>query len=248
LSGAAVAVSINSLSGNVDIGYSGNVSGFGAATFLGVENFHISSGAANDIITTGGGDVVHAGAGSDIVNLAGGNDEAVYTMAANDDAYDIYQGDDGVDTLTLEFTKDEWFDAKVQSAITLYQAHLARGSSHTFTFGDSLTVSEFEHLSVRIDGGAGADTFEFGANAQNLMIFLGEGDEAEDSVTFKGAVYNTTINNWEHGVDVKVDVVNPEAWTAQVVGGYAVLTTDDAQSLTFMDISGPALDVSDFLM
>jgi Ca2+-binding RTX toxin-like protein len=325
--GAVGAVSINSLSGNVDIGYSGNVSGFGAATFLGVENFHISSGAANDIITTGGGaDVVHAGGGSDIVNLGGGDDEAIYTMAANYNESDVYQGGDGVDTLTLEFTTEEWLDAEVQSAITGYQGHLAESNSGSFAFmafdmAFDLTVSDFEHLSVRIgdatdmteasvinfgdaagasltfsfdsgagdddidfgsmagldggsvtvdggdgddtisfgdnaganggrvnaNGGAGEDTFIFGANAGNLTIDLGEGDEAEDSVTFEGAVYNATIDNWEVGVDA-VYVVDPTAWTAQVVNGNTVLTLDVEQSLTFMDITDTNLNVSDFLM
>jgi Ca2+-binding RTX toxin-like protein len=158
--GAAGAVSINSLSGNVDIGYSGNVSGFGAATFLGVENFHISSGAANDIITTGdGADVVHAGGGSDIVNLGGGDDEAIYTMAANYNESDVYQGGDGVDTLTLEFTTEEWNQGQfVQEDITRYQAHLADPNSGSFAFtAFDLTVSEFEHLSVRIGDGDATD-------------------------------------------------------------------------------------------
>jgi Ca2+-binding RTX toxin-like protein len=84
--GAPGAVSINSLSGNVDIGYSGNVSGFGAATFLGVENFHISSGTKNDIITTGGGvDIINAGGGNDIMTGGEGSDIFVFKAESGHD-------------------------------------------------------------------------------------------------------------------------------------------------------------------
>jgi Ca2+-binding RTX toxin-like protein len=72
---AARSVSINSLSGSLEAGYSGNVSGLGAATFSGVENFHITSGGAEDVITTGGGaDIIVAGGGDDFINGGGGND------------------------------------------------------------------------------------------------------------------------------------------------------------------------------
>jgi hypothetical protein len=155
---ATGAVSINALAGTVAAGYAGNISGLGIATFAGVENFDITSGDFNDTITTGdGNDVVHAGGGSDIVNLGGGDDEAIYTLAANYGAYDVYQGGAGVDTLTLEFTEEEWNDDDVQSEIANYQEHLASGSSDSFQFGDSLTVSEFEHLSVRIGDGDATD-------------------------------------------------------------------------------------------
>jgi hypothetical protein len=157
-SAATGAVSINTLAGNVDAGYAGNISGLGIATFAGVENFEITSGGFDDVITTGDGtDVVHAGGGSDIVNLAGGDDEAIYTMGANVGASDVYKGGDGVDTLTLEFTEAEWSDEEVQSEIARYQEHLIDDSADTFIFGSSLEVSEFEHLSVRIGDGDAVD-------------------------------------------------------------------------------------------
>jgi Ca2+-binding RTX toxin-like protein len=76
---AVAAVSVNSLSGNVENGYSGNVSGLGAATFLGVENFHITSGTRDDVITTGGGDdIINAGAGNDKMTGGAGADIFVF--------------------------------------------------------------------------------------------------------------------------------------------------------------------------
>jgi Ca2+-binding RTX toxin-like protein len=96
LSGAAGAVSINSLSGNVDIGYSGNVSRFGAATFLGVESFHISSGAANDIITTGGGDdIINAGDGDDAMTGGEGSDTFVFQAGSGHDTITDFNYLDG---------------------------------------------------------------------------------------------------------------------------------------------------------
>jgi VCBS repeat-containing protein len=172
---ASGAVSINTLAGTAAAGYAGNISGLGIATFAGVENFKITSGTFNDTITTGdGNDVVHAGAGNDTVNLAGGNDEAIYTMAANYGAYDIYQGGTGDDTLTLEFTKEEWNDDDVQSEIANYQEHLSSGSSASFHFGSSLTVSEFESLNVIVDGVA----LDLNSTTVNDVADLNEDDNA----------------------------------------------------------------------
>ena len=75
---------------------------------------------------------------------------------------------------------------------------------------------------------------------------LGAGDQDQDSVTFDGSVFNTTIDNWEFGIDDAVDVVDTAAWTAQEVNGDTILTTVDGQSLAFLDIIG--LTVDDFLM
>jgi hypothetical protein len=178
---ATGAVSINTLAGNATAGYAGNISGLGIATFAGVENFEITSGSSNDTITTGdGNDVVHAGAGNDIVNLGGGDDEAIYTMAANVDASDVYKGGDGVDTLTLEFTDDEWQSSAVKTDIANYQAHLVNHSSDPFVFASGLTVSEFENLSVRIGDG----------NAEDMTVAQG-GPPATFGFVFKG------INDWD---------------------------------------------------
>ena len=156
---ATDAVSINTLAGTATAGYAGNISGLGIATFAGVENFEITSGNFNDTITTGdGADVVHAGAGDDTVNLAGGDDEAIYTLASNYGATDVYLGGAGNDTLTLEFTADEWNNNPlVQSEIARYQAHLVDDSSDEFHFVSGLTVSEFENLSIRIGEGDATD-------------------------------------------------------------------------------------------
>jgi Ca2+-binding RTX toxin-like protein len=102
--GALGAVSINSLSGNFDIGYSGNVSGFGAATFLGVENFHISSGGADDIITTGdGADIIYAGGGDDEMTGGKGSDIFVFKMT---DVEGSLKNISGADRIT-DFNADE---------------------------------------------------------------------------------------------------------------------------------------------
>jgi len=151
-------ISLNAPAGTSAAGYAGSISGFGIVTFAGVENFEITSGDFNDTITTGDGtDVVHAGAGNDTVNLAGGNDEAIYTMTANTiadgtHASDVYQGGTGVDTLTLEFTDEEWLSAGVQADVAKYQAHLKNVSPDPFVFDFGLTVSEFEALRVIVDG------------------------------------------------------------------------------------------------
>jgi len=159
---ATGAVSLSALAGTAAAGYAGNISGLGIATFAGVENFKITSGDFNDTITTGDGtDVVHAGGGNDIVNLGGGDDEAIYTMAANAGASDVYQGGAGDDTLTLELTEEQWDSDKAKADIADYLAFQAahtdpitgEADSAVFQFtAFNLSVSEFEALSVRVDG------------------------------------------------------------------------------------------------
>lgn len=157
-SAATGGVTTGHLVGNLPGGYTGNISGFGVASFVGVENFDITSGSFNDVITTGDGtDIVRSGAGDDIVALGGGDDEAIYSMAANAVATDVYQAGNGVDKLTLEFTTEEWLSDEVQADIASYLAVLngqqgeANSAVFQFTAFD-LSVSEFEFLSVVVDG------------------------------------------------------------------------------------------------
>jgi bacillopeptidase F (M6 metalloprotease family) len=97
---------------------------------------------------------------------------------------------------------------------------------------------------VTADGGAGADAFEFGAHAHNLTIDLGEGDEAEDSVTFEGAVYNATIANWEVGLDVVSVQGN---WTGHDDGTNTTFTNGN-QAITFLEVTGLVADVDTFFI
>jgi Ca2+-binding RTX toxin-like protein len=154
----------SAFAGTVADGYAGNINGIGITTFAGVENFQIVSGEFDDTLwTKGGNDIVDGGEGNDIVILGGGNDVGIYNIDQNRGnsafANDIYEGGDGIDTLALEFTEAEWLN--VQDDIAGFQAHLA-GRTYTAGEADSdvfdfvsfgLTVSEFEHLSVRIDVG-----------------------------------------------------------------------------------------------
>jgi Ca2+-binding RTX toxin-like protein len=83
---ASQAVSINALTGDATeaTGYSGNISGFGVASFLGVNNFNITSGVAADIITTGAGaDTITGGAGADI--LTGGDGADIFVINTDGD-------------------------------------------------------------------------------------------------------------------------------------------------------------------
>jgi hypothetical protein len=92
---------------------------------------------------------------------------------------------------------------------------------------------------VTVDGGSGADTFEFGANAQNLMIFLGEGDEAEDNVTFWGSVSNDTIDNWEYGD--KVSVLDKAEWSG-LDDETDTTFTNGSQDITFLEVTDVDFD------
>jgi Ca2+-binding RTX toxin-like protein len=142
---AAGAVSINSLSGNVDIGYSGNVSGFGAATFLGVENFHISSGATNDIITTGGGaDIIYAGGGDDEMTGGKGLDIFVFKMTDVEGSNGL-ENISGADRIT-DFNADE--DKLYSGNITYTEINIGE----TGYENDALTLSDGNGNTITLEG------------------------------------------------------------------------------------------------
>ena len=98
---------------------------------------------------------------------------------------------------------------------------------------------------VTADGGAGADTFEFGDNAHNLTIDLGVGDGDQDSVTFEGAVSNATIANWEVGDKVSV-LDKTECSGLDDETGKTF--TNGSQDITFLDVTSLGTDVDTFFI
>ena len=120
----------------------------------------IDGGAGNDNINAGwGNDEVRGGAGWDILTLGAGNDLGIFKMAANSEntSLDRYFGGFGTDTLRLEFTKDEWFQADVQNDIADYLLHLDRYAGKLlqpgYTFSAfKLLAHDFEALEVTVDG------------------------------------------------------------------------------------------------
>jgi len=130
--------------------------------FGGSGNDIVDGGNGNDWVFGGSGsDIVIGGAGSDIVFAGRGDDEAIYNMARNDGARDYYSGGRGNDTLTLEFTADEWAQADVRADVENYLQALEDQANSTswwhrfsaFTFESfDLTVRSFENLKILVDG------------------------------------------------------------------------------------------------
>jgi hypothetical protein len=139
----------------------------------------ITTGDGVDTITTGDyNDVVRSGGGNDVINLSGGDDKVVYTMTENVSATNVFQGGDGVDTLSLELTNDEWLSTAVQRDIANYLAFLVTQSETTTGEGApavfeftafNLTVSEFEAVEVSIDGQAVDDILKGLADNETLI-------------------------------------------------------------------------------
>jgi Ca2+-binding RTX toxin-like protein len=127
--------------------------------FGGLFNDVLRGDSGNDVIFgEDGNDLIEGGSDDDRLFGGGGDDEAIYNMAANTGASDVYQGGAGVDTLTLEFTEEEWNNIPlIQTEIVRYQDHLVNDSSDPFLFASGLKVSDFEHLSVRIGDGDATD-------------------------------------------------------------------------------------------
>jgi VCBS repeat-containing protein len=95
-SAATIGVITSVPAGTAATGYAGTLSGMGAATYSGIENFDITSGSGNDALTTGAGDdIINSGTGNDVVN-AGAGDDYIYGNAG-----DVIDGGDGGDTLNL---------------------------------------------------------------------------------------------------------------------------------------------------
>ena len=82
--------------GTASAGFVGSLSGMGAVTYTGIENFDITSGSGDDTLTTGAGDDrIDSGTGSDVVNTGAGADY-IYGNAG-----DVIDGGSGSDTLNL---------------------------------------------------------------------------------------------------------------------------------------------------
>src|SRR6185295_380453 len=141
------------------------------------------SSAANTIATGSGNDTVDSGGGADVINAGAGNDSVSYrgTEASID-------AGTGTDTLVL----------KASGGITTVDLSGAAGSDQTY--GDSVTVSNFENVDASvllsaqgitiigsavansILGGAGADIIDGGGGAD--VINAGGGS---DTVTVRGS-------------------------------------------------------------
>jgi len=122
----------------------------------------LSGGAGNDRLDGNpGDDLLDGGAGNDRVDGKSGNDAATYVMGENAGATDSYDGGSGIDTLRLEFTRDEWMQDDVQADIAAYLQFLAQhidpesgqADGERFHFSSfDLTARKFENLVVVVDG------------------------------------------------------------------------------------------------
>ena len=80
-------------------GYAGTITGLGAATYAGIENFDITTGSGNDSITTGdGNDTINTGTGIDYISAGSGSD---YIYGNANDVIDGGEGGTDDDTLNL---------------------------------------------------------------------------------------------------------------------------------------------------
>ncbi|MBI2242352.1 MAG: cadherin-like domain-containing protein, partial [Magnetospirillum gryphiswaldense] len=126
-------------------------------------NVTVDGGYGNDVIWTGGGDdkliggagndTLNAGAGSDVVQGGTGNDTVV--AVDGETAGDVYDGGADTDTLRVELNGSE-YTAELREELLEFKDFMAdpANAGQTFTFDslDGLKVSNFEALSVEVDG------------------------------------------------------------------------------------------------
>nr|WP_321443437.1 Ig-like domain-containing protein [uncultured Cohaesibacter sp.] len=127
----------------------------------------IDGGAGHDYLQGGfGNDTIDGGSGNDSVYGGAGCDELIYNLSENTNSCDYYRGGSGVDTLTLEFTQEEWQSSNVRDDVASFLAFLDLQTSqhhhgwwHQCRFNDNfkftafnLHVSQVEKLKVIVDG------------------------------------------------------------------------------------------------
>ncbi|MBR9973242.1 cadherin-like domain-containing protein [Magnetospirillum sulfuroxidans] len=117
----------------------------------------------NDIIWTSGGndvliggvgdDTLNGGAGSDVVSGGTGNDTVI--AVAGETAGDVYDGGADTDTLRVDLDGSQ-YTAELRSELLDFKDFMANpanaGKSFTFDSLDGLKVSNFEALTVKVDG------------------------------------------------------------------------------------------------
>lgn len=108
-----------------------------------------------------GSDYLDGGAGNDLLYAWSGDDTGHYQAAENAGATDSYDGGDGIDTLELELTLEEWMDPEFQGDLENYlqfledhtDASTGEADDQAFTFNAfGLTASAWENIKITVDG------------------------------------------------------------------------------------------------
>jgi VCBS repeat-containing protein len=143
----------------------------------------IDGGTGNDIVSGGiGDDTVKGGAGDDLVLAGWGDDTAIYVVGDNHGAKDVYSGGRGIDTLTLQMTSADWANPDIREEVQSFIAFIANNTSarsgqagyRSFTVSTlDLTVSEFEKITVVVDGQK-IDPTDQAANAVDDFVTIAE--------------------------------------------------------------------------
>jgi Ca2+-binding RTX toxin-like protein len=138
-SAATVAITTSVPSGTLAAGYAGTITGLGAATYAGIENFDITTGSGNDSITTGdGNDTINTGTGVDHITAGAGND---YIYGNVGDIID--GGEAGSDTLNLNGFGPRLI---VYDPLNSQNGTVFLLNSLGVPTGDKLTFTNIEHV------------------------------------------------------------------------------------------------------
>jgi VCBS repeat-containing protein len=158
----------------------------------------LSSGAGADQLDGGEGhDILNAGAGQDIVLGGAGNDLIIQGLRDGTPAQDILRGGAGTDTLRLDFTRAEWFDAANQVELARLVAANATPAAQSGAviastpFG--LNFAEIETLAVTVDGTA-LTAADDAVTARNDTFDLTEGGSVTANVTANDVVPDLIAN------------------------------------------------------
>jgi len=163
------------------------------------------SGRDSDSADTGFADYLDGGSGNDFIFAGSGNDEVNHGVTENIGATDHYAGGEGVDILTLNMTKAEWFQPEVQADISAYLKFISNhtdpgageADSTTFQFtAFNLSVREFEKLRILVNG-AELNPADEAVTANDDVATLNEDNAA---TTFGSVLGNDVVPDLAYSV------------------------------------------------
>ena len=173
-------------------------------------------GAGNDYLNGGSGnDFLDGNSGSDEVRGGYGNDYLNFDVAENDGAYNFYDGERGIDTLSLELTAEQFADPEIATELLAFIAHMNQHrrsngevKGPVFYFASlNLGADDFEVLRVFVDGverdpadAGSADTLEAADDSFSVTENGSVSDDVTANDTIDAGTTVTLISNVSQGV------------------------------------------------
>lgn len=207
-----------------------------------------------DIPTTNGPDMVTGNTGDDLVDLGGGNDK--FLPGAGDTGNDTVSGGNGADTIKGGGGSDKLSGDDGNDAL------FGDGGRDTLIGGAGNDKLNGGAGNDKLNGGAGSDELRGGGRRDRLEGAAGDdtlmGQGGNDRFIFKGNFGDDTIVDFAtKGTKEKIDLKKiaeissfndlTQNHLSENADGDAVISDDDGNTITLIDIAMADLSANDFL-